>query len=561
MFSGNDEDPKEYKRWKAWVSSKLLTLSWKMPVEAKGAFIYTCLSGKALEAIEHLEPAELRQRILTLLDKRFPEKDASDEMSENLTEIFNLKASEGETLKGWISRASEAFDKLQRKTNVSFPDEARGWIILHRSGLSSGQQAVVLARSLGVLKQEELGRAMRSCYPEFACPKRKPYGLSLVEDESAGEQEVVDDVNDFEDVEQFLAQHSAIPDDDEVFDEPDIAEALAVTWKERRQDLNRMQKARKFHDASKMKRQFRIEVQELKKRTRCHKCNQVGHWSRECPKGKGQGKGSASSSKSHPKDDTGAAAVEHFVAAVSLIEKYVHTGLRDEVLQRVRSRSNQVIHEQLLVSSRGYGILDSGCGRSIIGRETFESFKVLWNQQGVSCPETFAETNHFRFGNGARETSLEAVKIPVTIADRPGTIKASLVQGSAPLLISRNAMKALSAKMDFATNKLHVFEDQREVPLETNSAGQYVIQLMGNPSAMQSQFEEVMVSEQVVVESDQLAASESPAVAPPKAEHPPDAVEPSASESGVLSEVVPGQVPPGVSVWSRVDPKLRNVNT
>ena len=305
--------------------------------------------------------------ILSLLGKRFPEKDASDEMSENLTDIFNLKAAEGETLKGWISRASEAFDKLQRKTNVSFPDEARGWIILHRSGLSSEQQAVVLARSLGVLKREELGRAMRSCYPEFACPKRKSYGLSLVEDESAGEQEVVEDLNDFEDVEQFLAQHSVIPDDDDddddVFDEPDIAEALAVTWKERRQDLNRMQKARKFHDASKMKRQFRIEVQELKNRTRCHKCNQVGHWSRECPKGKGHGKGSSSSSKSHPKDDTGAAAVEHFVAAVSLIEKYVHTGLRDEVLQCVRSRSNQVIHEQLLVSSPGYGILDSGCGR------------------------------------------------------------------------------------------------------------------------------------------------------------------------------------------------------
>ena len=366
MFSGNYEDPKEYKRWKAWVSSKLLTLSSKMPAEAKGAFIYTCLSGKALEAIERLEPAQFHkeggdQVILGLLDKRFPEKDASDEMSESLTDIFNLKAAEGETLKRWISRASEAFDKLQRKTNVSFPDEARGWLILHCSGLSSEQPAVVLARSLGVLKREELGRAMRSCYPEFVCPKRKLYGLSLVEDESAGAQEVADDLNDFEDVEQFLAQHS-VGQNDDVFDETDIAEALAVTWKERRQDLNRMQRARKFHDASKMKRQFRIEVQELKKRTRCHKCNQVGHWSRECPKGKGHGKGSSSSSKSNPKDDTGAAAVEHFVAAVSCIDKNVHTGLRDEVLQRVRSRSNQVIHEQLLVSSPEYGILDSGCG-------------------------------------------------------------------------------------------------------------------------------------------------------------------------------------------------------
>ena len=268
FFSGNDEDPKEYRRWKAWVSSKLLTMSTKMPAEARGAFIYTLLTGKALEAVEHLDSEKFHKEggdkvLLSLLDKRFPDKDASDEMSENLTDIFNLRAHEGESLKGWISRASEAFDKLNRKTNVEFPEEARGWVILHRSGLTPEQQAVVLARSLGVMKREEIGRAMRSCYPEFTCPRRKQYGLSLVEDEQLQDDSPVDNQEEFEDVEQFLAEHS-LAGDAEVYDEPDIAEALAVTWKERRQDLNRLQKARRFHDASNMKRQFRIEVQELK---------------------------------------------------------------------------------------------------------------------------------------------------------------------------------------------------------------------------------------------------------------------------------------------------------
>jgi hypothetical protein len=123
IFSGNDEDPKEFRRWKAWVSSKLLTLSTKMPESAKGAFIYTLLSGKALAAVEHLEPEKYQKEggdkvLLDLLSKRFPDKDASDEMSENLTDVFNLRANEGEALKAWISRPTEAFDKLQRKTNV-----------------------------------------------------------------------------------------------------------------------------------------------------------------------------------------------------------------------------------------------------------------------------------------------------------------------------------------------------------------------------------------------------------------------------------------------------------
>ena len=78
-------------------------------------------------------------------------------MSEILTEVFNLRVQEGETLKAWISRASEVFEKCSRRASVSFPEEARGWLILHRSGLSEEQKAVCLARSLGVLKREEIG--------------------------------------------------------------------------------------------------------------------------------------------------------------------------------------------------------------------------------------------------------------------------------------------------------------------------------------------------------------------------------------------------------------------
>ena len=121
--------------------------------------------------------------LLEGLDRRFPQKNGSDELSETLTEIFSLRSQEGESLKTWISRATEAFDKCARKTSVSFPEEARGWIVLRKSGLSEEQKAVSLPRSLGVLKREEIGRAMRFCYPEYVVPKKRSYGVSLVEDE------------------------------------------------------------------------------------------------------------------------------------------------------------------------------------------------------------------------------------------------------------------------------------------------------------------------------------------------------------------------------------------
>jgi len=188
IFSGENEDPLEYKRWKTWVSNKLMTLDSKVPKEARGAYVYTLLAGKALDCIEHLDPSEYQKvdgekTLFDLLDDRFPQKDSSDEMSETLTTVFGLRATEGESLKVWISRAGEMFDRCKRKCQVDFPDEARGWLILNRSGLSDEQRAVVLARSGGSLKRDAIGRAMRSCYPDFTVPKRKSFGLSLVEAE------------------------------------------------------------------------------------------------------------------------------------------------------------------------------------------------------------------------------------------------------------------------------------------------------------------------------------------------------------------------------------------
>ena len=102
VFSGEDEDAREYKRWKTWVTNKLMTLDSKVPAKAHGAYVYTLLAGKALECVEHLTPEQYQKEggetvLFQLLDSRFPQKDASDEMSEVLTEVFQLKAHEGET--------------------------------------------------------------------------------------------------------------------------------------------------------------------------------------------------------------------------------------------------------------------------------------------------------------------------------------------------------------------------------------------------------------------------------------------------------------------------------
>ena len=91
-FSDESEDCKEYRRWKLWLSHKFKTLD-KLQADARGPYRFTRLSGKPLETVEHVDPAEYQQDggeqvLLRLLDARFPERGQTDELAEVLNRCF-----------------------------------------------------------------------------------------------------------------------------------------------------------------------------------------------------------------------------------------------------------------------------------------------------------------------------------------------------------------------------------------------------------------------------------------------------------------------------------------
>lgn len=54
----------------------------------------------------------------------------------------------------------------------------------------------------------------------------------------------------------------------------------------------------------------------------------------------------------------------------------------------------------MLVSSPGFAILDSGCGKTIVGANTLQAFRQIWSDVGIAQPSVMAEDNHFCYGNG-----------------------------------------------------------------------------------------------------------------------------------------------------------------
>jgi len=65
------------------------------------------------------------------------------------------------------------------------------------------------------------------------------------------------------------------------------------------------------------------------------------------------------------------------------------------------------------------------------------------------------------------------VCLPIWLACKKGVIRAAIVNGAAPLLISRTTLKSLRASLDFHDDQLQVF-DGTVVPLKSNSGGQYI---------------------------------------------------------------------------------------
>ena len=458
-FNGDALDPLEYRRWKLWVEARMASQK-DFSAAQRGPFVFCLLDGTALETVEHVTLEQLKQdggdkHIWAALDARFPDRLKHDWLAECLKEVFTLAQGDGETVVTWTSKVQEAFAKCKRKVEVDFPSEARGWICLNASGLSEDQRAIVTAKTQGDFKIETVVAAMRSCFPDFRATTKssrpKPVTAFLAQEEPEDDEEPLADPQDaviFENVEAFLADHGVMdkePPSTETFDELETAEILAATWREKRNEISKLQKSRRFTQVGQVRRQFQQNVRSIKSRTKCFKCKQVGHWSKECPNR------AASSSKAEGNQSVSGAAM-------------VEDGPRSS-------------SEVLLVSSPGFGIVDSGCGRTLIGQDTLNSFMRMYQERCIPLPEDRKECNLFRFGNGHEEVSDRVVSMPVYINGQKGRIDAAVIKGSAPLLLSRNTMASLNAVLDFSSETMSLNGGSPR-PLQLNSAGQFVVNVL-----------------------------------------------------------------------------------
>eukprot|EP00971_Amphidinium_carterae_P225891 4480066-Amphidinium_carterae.2 len=140
--------------------------------------------------------------------------------------------------------------------------------------------------------------AQRRLLWDFSKPSRKAKGVFVAgaeNEDGAAYPAMGYEAGEGADEIQFEFPHGEDGETDDYSLEEDEAEAILMAYQEVRQKLNHKKLARGYFrsgESSKGKgkgtskgRSAAINIEELKKKTKCRKCGRTGHWARECPGG------------------------------------------------------------------------------------------------------------------------------------------------------------------------------------------------------------------------------------------------------------------------------------
>ena len=350
--------------------------------------------------------------------------------------------------------------------------------------------------------------ALKSCFPEYQVPKlnRRSHGVFVSEMpiEEEEEEEIDEDarIDDLEDVEKFIKEDD---ESDGTLDEDEVREVLATAWKQNRQEISKDRLRRLYGKPSKSMAtsatmRFRAQV---KLRTECNRCGQVGHWKRECPQKSSQGhkrgrKGSQSWKKNEqfPKKSVREASFSDwsrgneprfqcfFGRHGSLLDRIrrrreQHWSLLEKA-KKLRLERNRVCGESetMLNSCLGKGIVDNGCAKMMIGSDTFRQYLNLLSSKERTSIERVREKNRFRFGDNETRISSWSTVIPMNVGGQLCREKVAFVASDAPFLISKPFLQKMGAVMDVEQGPVTFNKLGVTLNLEESATGHYVIDLI-----------------------------------------------------------------------------------
>ena len=494
--------------------------------------LYNALSGEPEQELEHapLERINSAQGITYILDQlRGP-------MSQRLVYQKRRYLSDFEGINRYPNEHLRAFVNRYRRTerNLSAVDisvgamydaEARGSRLLDRSRLSPQDQRLVLVGSRYSLTFEDISESLVMQFPDFKPPppvmgkdgqmitrtkgtgkfgsqnlqataQNQSHGNGkgsgkfgprkifvteagaetenqVPEDADEGGSDDLDDNQAAEDDQNQDGPGDEADDNDQGDDLDDLVQVLTVTARR----LASVRLGRKFSGN-------KVPPSELKKKTACAACGEIGHW-RGDPQCKVSGAGAqASSSTSNPGPSTSALAKKGGKGAKADRPHQAFTVMHSDLGNyEVRSgygtafsaeqpeghyQVNVVFATQDVMHSSGfvgYMVLDTACQRTCCGRRWLHEHCSLLQVYDLDTIKVDCR-DRFQFGKGDPIPADHRAYVPAVLDDgSPFVFGAGVLDAGIPLLASNPLLKALGMVLDLPRMVVYFERLSAEVPV------------------------------------------------------------------------------------------------
>ena len=139
---------------------------------------------------------------------------------------------------------------------------------------------------------------------------------------------------------------------------------------------------------------------------------------------------------------------------------------------------------EIKINSSDCAVLDSGCSSNACRKLWLDNYLKTLDQEDRDEINYSSGKKLFTFGCGTRLKSKGEYIIPAFIADRCVKIKTDVVDSGIPLLLSRNELKNLGAKIDLKNDKAEIFG--KTVLINVTHSGHYSLLINNKMNKMVS---------------------------------------------------------------------------
>ena len=198
--------------------------------------------------------------------------------------------------------------------------------------------------------------------------------------------------------------------------------------------------------------------------TRCRICDSINHWENKCPDKSSEERDTFYEECLNDPYYSDNSEAESITYEVETHNVCLNSDLRDDLAKIICS-----------CDSSNVAILDSGAPKSVCGINWLNKYICSLSPKDKSKVKYRPATSKYKFGCLSTAEAIHKVKFPVAIGDIDILLKADVVEGELPLLLSRSFMKQANSELNFKEDTIKILD--QTLNLLTTQSGHYVLPL------------------------------------------------------------------------------------